>query len=601
MRINFKIQNFAIMKEQYLTEVLPVIPSNVILDKTITGCGATTSEIRAGRHSIIVIPNLPGIHSKINDPEYSDANILGVYEGIKASHIMQYLQKSLREGKRIKILATPESFKKVVDALSLVSIDITTDCFLLYDETQNSVKDCDYRGGITLPMDLFFKCQNKAMVSATPIISLSDPRFQGFQILKIVPEYNYRKNLTLYTTNNIIYVVCEEIEKLKNEEKPLFIFLNSTDHILGFMEKLEIMKDSAVFCAQKSVDKLNDKGFNYAYTEWKPERMKHINWLTSRSYSSFDIKLEVQPNVLLISDVHSRSFTMFDPNTDSVQAIGRFRNGVSSIFHISNWNSNYPLKDRDGLYNALNILKDDYYKYKLLFENAVDKSERDAYYDILTTHPFKRFINEWEQIDYFLIDNYVDEEMTMSVYHGWQELEMAYRKTGHFIVKHYVRLFPYGDIERLKLDDKQTKVKEKMKIIVEILKHLGKAETELAIEFRRDLLAKNELIVKAYDLLGINRIEELNYSRSKMSREVIIEENKKKASSANVIKLVHRTFVVGRWYSSEEIKEILSEIYIKLNIPTPPAVTAGTINKFFETSSKPRRSNERGCYLIRRR
>ena len=600
MRIDFRISNLGIMKEQYLTEVLPMIPSNVILDKTITGCGATTSEIKADRHSVVLIPNLPGIHSKINDPEYRDANLLGVYEGIKVTHIIQYLQKSLREGKRIKILATPESFKKVVDALSHVGIDITTDCFLLYDEIQNSVKDCDYRGGVTLPMDVFFKCQNKAMVSATPIRSLSDPRFQGFQILKVMPEFDFRKDLTLYTTNNIMHVVCEVIDELKDEEKPLFIFLNSTDHIAGFMEKLKIMNDSAVFCAQKSVEKLNDNGFKYAFTEWKPERMKKLNWLTSRSYSSFDIKLEVQPNVLLVSDVHSRSFTMFDPNTDSVQAIGRFRNGVSSICHISNWNSNYPLRDRTSLYNAIKIQKDDYYKYKLLFENAVDKSERDAYYDILTTHPFKKYING-EQIDYFLIDNYVDEEMTMSAYRGWQELEIAYRKSGHFNVKHYVRLFPYGDIERLKLDDKQTKVIEKMKIIVEILKHLGKAETELAMELKRDLISKNELIVKAYDLLGVERIEELNYSKSKISREVIIEENKKKASSANVIKLVHSTFIVGRWYSSEEIKKNLLEIYSDLNIPTPPAVTANTINKFFETSSEPRRSKERGCYLLRQR
>lgn len=600
MQIHFKITNFGLMKGQYLNEVLPMIPSNVILDKTITGCGATTSEIKAGRHSIIVIPNLPGIHSKINDPEYSDANLLGVYEGIKTQQIMQYLQKTLREGKRIKILATPESFKKIVDALSHVGIDITKDCFLLYDETQNSVKDCDYRSSITLPMDIFFKCQNKAMVSATPIISLSDPRFQEFEILKIVPEYDYRKDLTLYTTNNILQVVCEKIEELKDEEKPLFIFLNSTDHILGFMEKLKIMNESAVFCAQKSVDKLNDNGFEYAYVEWKPERMKKINWLTSRSYSSFDIKLEVQPNVLLISDVHSRSFTMFDPNTDSVQATGRFRNGVSSMTHISNWNGNYPLRNRDGLYNTIKIQREDYYKYKMLFENAANKDERDAYYDILSTHPFKRFINEWGQIDYFLIDNYVDEEMTMSAYHGWQELEMAYRKTGHFNVKHHVRLFPFGDIERLKLNDKQTKVIEKMKIIVEILKHLGKAETEQAIEFKRDLISKNELIVKAYDLLGVERIEELNYSRRKMSREVIIKENERKASSANVVKLVHESFFVGCWYSDEEIKDTLSEIYSDLHIPSPPAVTSNSIKRYFETTDKPRKSKKRGLYLLKR-
>lgn len=46
MSNNFIINNYRIMADQYLTDVLPVIPSNVILDKTITGCGATTAEIK---------------------------------------------------------------------------------------------------------------------------------------------------------------------------------------------------------------------------------------------------------------------------------------------------------------------------------------------------------------------------------------------------------------------------------------------------------------------------------------------------------------------------------------------------------------------------
>ena len=42
-------------KGQCLTDVLPAIPANTIFDKTITGCGATHSEIvNAARHSIII-------------------------------------------------------------------------------------------------------------------------------------------------------------------------------------------------------------------------------------------------------------------------------------------------------------------------------------------------------------------------------------------------------------------------------------------------------------------------------------------------------------------------------------------------------------------
>lgn len=584
MRNNFKINNYRIMAEQYLSVVLPVIPSNVILDKTITGCGATTAEIKADRHSCIVIPNLPGIHSKVNDPEYAIFNLLGVFEGIKAPHIVQYLEKTIREGKHIKILTTPESFSRVAAALNQVGIDITRDCFLLLDESQIPIKDCDYRKGITMPMDIFFKCQNKAMVSATPIISLSDPRFQDFEILKVVPEYDYKKDLTLYTTNNILQVVREEINELKEASNPLFIFFNSTDKIHAYMKELALLEESAVFCAEKSVDKLNDQNFYNAYTEWRPDRMKKINWLTSRSYSSFDIKLDVQPNILLITDVNSTTYTMFDPYTDSIQAIGRFRNGVSSITHISNWSNNFPQRNRDSLYNTINIYKNDYYKKVKLLDNAVNKPERDALYGLLNSHPFRRYINERGQTDYFLIDNYVNDEMTRSAYHGWRELEMAYRDTGHFNIMHFVRTFPYGDIERIQLEDKSIKIKEKMKIMIKILDALGSNDTQMAIEFKKDLLAKDETLVKAYDLLGAKRIEELDYVRYKIEREVIIEENKKKASASNVVKLIHKSIVIGWRYPSNQVKSILKEIYDDLSIPTPPAVTAPTIMKYFEVN-----------------
>ena len=40
-------------KVQYLTEVLPEIPTNTILYKKLTGLGATYGELKADRDSII--------------------------------------------------------------------------------------------------------------------------------------------------------------------------------------------------------------------------------------------------------------------------------------------------------------------------------------------------------------------------------------------------------------------------------------------------------------------------------------------------------------------------------------------------------------------
>lgn len=81
-------------KVQYLTEVLPQIPTDTILYKKLTGLGATYGEIKAKRNSIIIEPNVPVIIGKCNDPKHRNDNLFGVYEGIYTDDIVKYLEKS---------------------------------------------------------------------------------------------------------------------------------------------------------------------------------------------------------------------------------------------------------------------------------------------------------------------------------------------------------------------------------------------------------------------------------------------------------------------------------------------------------------------------
>ena len=53
-----------IKKGEWLSDVIKEIPTNTILNKTMTGCGATTLEINAARNSIIIEPNVPVIVGK---------------------------------------------------------------------------------------------------------------------------------------------------------------------------------------------------------------------------------------------------------------------------------------------------------------------------------------------------------------------------------------------------------------------------------------------------------------------------------------------------------------------------------------------------------
>ena len=104
------------------------------------------------------------------------------------------------------------------------------------------------------------------------------------------------------------------------------------------------------------------------------------------------------------------------------------------------------------------------------------------------------------------------------------------------------------------------------------------------MKFKKDMRSKDELLVSAYELLGAEKIEWLYYTRYKSEREVIIEENKKKASASNVVKLAHKKFAIGWRYPSNQVKNTLKEMFDELSVPTPPAVTAKTITKYFEVN-----------------
>ena len=59
-------------------------------------------------------------------------------------------------------------------------------------------------------------------------------------------------------------------------------------------------------------------------------------WFTSRNYTAVDIELDEQPDIVFVTEPYFAEYTIIDPCTDAVQAIGRFRNGTSLAIHVVN-------------------------------------------------------------------------------------------------------------------------------------------------------------------------------------------------------------------------------------------------------------------------
>lgn len=573
-------------KVQYLTEVLPEIPTNTILYKKLTGLGATYGEITAKRNSIIIEPNVPVIIGKCNDPKHKDDNLFGVYEGVYTDDIVNYLEKSKK--KYYKILTTPESFQKVKDAFEELEMSAHCSCFLLFDECHKLVKDADYRNNITLPIDDFFKFDQKALVSATPI-ELNDPRFkeQNFKMIEIQPTFDYKKELWLHHTNNTLQALKTVLSKLDNEEAaplPICVFINSTDIIYSLMKQLDLLEDSAVFCAPKSVDKLKKNRFCNVYEEWNKDKMKRYNFFTSRFFNAVDMELEEQPHVIMLTDVYFAEHTMIDPYTDAIQIVGRFRNGVSSITYISNTKKGLPQRSKEEIKGYLICSKEIYRTMKNFYDCATDRASRDAYRAALGSLPFNRMLDRNGRENWFAIDNYMDEELMKNYFYDENSLYKAYDNCDSFIVYHAGYYCPLGDSERLKRENKSQSIKDKRKEIVRQLEMLGDCVTEMELEYKRDLIAADSFIVEAYDTVGKEVIEKLKYSKKKITEAMIQKQYSEKATGTEVIRLIKNSFTVGQKYTCKHIKEEITRIYALLNIHPPKTITSKTINDFFVVS-----------------
>lgn len=565
-------------KIQYLTEVLPMIPANTILYKTLTGLGATYGELKANRNSIIIEPNVPVIVGKCNDPKHKGDNLFGVYEGVYTEDVIKYLEKSA--DKKTKILTTPESFHKVKDAFELMDMDIYGTCFLLFDECHKIVKDADYRSDITLPFDDFFLFNEKALVSATPI-SFSDPRFesQKFQTIKIEPTFEYKLPIKLIHTNNVLEQLKRELDKL---DTTICFFINSTDMIHSFIKQLDIENESTVFCAKKSVEKLKSKKFKQAFEQWSKSQMKKYNFFTSRFYNALDIELEIKPTVIMISEVYFSEYSMIDPHTDAIQAIGRFRNGVNSIYHIFNTNPNLPVRTKEEIDIYLQVSKEVYNKIKTFYDCATSEEARNAYREALKVLPFNKMLDKEGRENFFAIDNYVDEALLKSSYNEKEELIASYRCNPLFDLDVESAYFPFGDFERLKKESKYASLKDKRKEVVNLLESLnGDDETEMIRNCKDELRKADPFIYEAYEEIGKEMIESLDYSVKRIKEAMILKQYREKTEGTEFIQLIKNSFKVGQRYTKKYIKEELTRIYALTGVTPQKTITGQSIIEFF--------------------
>lgn len=322
-----KVKGIFANKRHLLSNYLTKMPHGLV-DKKITGIGATTLEINSKRNSIIVFPTKAlayGKHSKHPNTLYVGSEIKGEKEKVTNQQIEEYLAK----GGYKKLLVVADSLGRL---LGIIGKNYK-DYFLMIDEVDVLQTDNNFRPQLENVIDYYFMfpSKNRCMVTAT-MKEFNNPLLKKECKFSITWTYNARRDVKLLHTNNIIQAVIEKV--ISHPTEKVFIAYNSILQIRNIIASLdeETRKECAILCSEASIKEAGEYfAPKLGDNDTLPAR---INFATCCYFTGIDI--EDSYHLITVSDVRrSHSMLTLDRMT---QIHGRCRkdNGVLSETIIYN-------------------------------------------------------------------------------------------------------------------------------------------------------------------------------------------------------------------------------------------------------------------------
>lgn len=545
-----------------------IIPSNSIIDKVRPGIGGTTAELDSPRHSIIIEPYVTVM--EVKRKAYGKALCL-VMDGESNDNIKEYLHDSSIYYK--KIMTTPEGFQRLIRTLQSFDSHYRSNFFLLYDEADKLIEECLFRTALINPLDEFFSFKNKAFISATPIIP-TDDRFDlnGFSIIRFQPEWDYRKDIKIITTNNI-RTTLRNVITLYNDEKPVFIFTNCKQTIT-YMSRLEGVADHyKVFCAEK----LNTDFFiqeRVANVEHSVETQNYAkyNFFTSRFFSSVDMLYNgnEKPHIIMVTNIPTITHSLINPFTQAIQIQGRCRKGISSITHVTGLYLDREFKTEESIEEdiafSINFIKRLKFcsiafhqpTLQTVLKELIGKQFALALYDNDgTINPYFKSA----RINQLKVENY---------YTTASSLLNAYDRTGFFKVHHRDVQHMFSKQDILKLDTlkgrrRSIAIVEKLNEIDTGLKAGNSINEESLREFYR-MIEKEEILFTLYCQHGHPFLEELQFHKTKMKKAYKeLRFSQRTNDYSNMVDEITLNFKLNIRINSDEIKVALQIIYDRYN------------------------------------
>ena len=503
-----------------------------ILNKGVTGCGATSVAIEDEHKTIICSPRINLIKNKVGQHK----GLLGVYGDVKNDEIMAYLEKA----ETPKIMVTYDSMPRLAKL-----INDKYDWRVVVDEYQYLLIDSGFRSDKAIALlDVVNEFDYVTYLSATPI---ADKYIQGMEQFKDVPyteliwgdrvERIYvAREISTKPIDNAIKIVRNYQNGIFPKEgvavsKECVIFLNSVTNIANIIHQTKIPpEDVNIIVAdteenRKLVRQIG-KGYDIGAIPLEGEPHKMFTFCTSTAFAGCDF-YSTCASTFVISDIGESNADVYKEAIEQK---------LEKSIKMAEWKNGAP-----------DYFKKDVIKETSEMQNIKKYSESYVRYD--------------EKSDSFTVNRwaYLNELFAYDVQH--ENYQDSIR------VKRQLEESGFG----IKGEEKKSDYKEQLKCILvkEGFADRMKRYCELRqLKETNPYYLADEIMERQYeglklyyDRLGYDRIKALGYKEKDLKNEL------ERSYYENDIKQKFKeVFVVGERMSTEDIKRTMTEIYANYGI-----------------------------------
>lgn len=350
--------DFILKNGTWLGEVIDFLP-NGIINKGVTGIGATTMELNCDRNSIVIQP----LKITVEQKSWGTYNHkVFAYNTKKSSGLNKALISYLDD--------TSVKFKKIIlvidrlEDLIFILGERVLKYFFLFDEIDYMQGSSTYRKKMETGLDLGKVLDNFALVSATHI-GFSDPE------LKKLKTYNFSYHKQILRSIQTHYITSVKLDKRQKEKATLnklfscicYMLTESKSKILVAVNNVKLINDlaEALIKANKIIDKdvtllisdnnLKNKLLIKEYSGLQISNYQlptRLNFITSAYFNGYDLK-EEDLCLIIYSSPNYPTNLISANEIKQIYGRNRIENGTTNFFVFTHDIKENELKDAELL------------------------------------------------------------------------------------------------------------------------------------------------------------------------------------------------------------------------------------------------------------